>query len=136
MKHKRESNLVRWRLEHTHGSEFVFLSNLGDRAAVDVRVQLRHGPEPGGYGAMTFESVGAGVCLRLSRFALNPTLPPWDAITVTWRRAGRLTRKRRLRWDADVQPSPATAPRTAPRESPSSSLRVPRPRRANSPPER
>jgi hypothetical protein len=132
MHSKEESHVVRWRLGHSPDSEFLGLSNLGNGSAVDVRVQFHRGAEPGNYGAVTFDSVAAGVFLRLNRFAPYPGIPPWNEITVTWRQGGWLTRKRLHRWDATAPRNPTTAPRPATRGVPVGSVRVPQQRRRTS----
>jgi hypothetical protein len=127
-----ETYAVRWGLDPNPAGDFICLRNLGNSAAVDVRVQLSRGGERGDWGTLTFDCVTPGVALRLYRFASNPSLPPWSGITVTWRHGGWLARRWLHRWDASPDLSPTTAGRPARRALPTSSVRVPQQRRAAS----
>ncbi len=126
MKTSQRAPDVRWRLEHGPGSEYVRLSNPGTRAAVDLRVELRRGAGQRAYGALTFDRVELSHAVRLYRFAPDPSLPPWNAITVTWREGGWFARRRLHRWEGVVSPEPLR--RRVPRPTAVSSILVPQPR--------
>jgi hypothetical protein len=99
---------ARWSLAtHSDNGNMCSLVNLGSRPAVDVRVQLLEGPLQRQCGMVVFARIDPGGAVDVYRFSAERDPHGWDRVTVTWRDAGWLPR-RRLQWDSDGQPRRAS----------------------------
>ena len=97
---------ARWNLAtHSDDGNMCSLVNLGTRPALEVTVQLLKGHLRRPRGRVTFGRIDPGCVVAVYRLS---ELPRWDQVTVTWRDAGWLPR-RRLRWDSDRQSAPSAS---------------------------